>query len=65
MKPLIISLSVAGRGLQGRDDGGNLINVQFKAIGKWHNESPPYNKYMLIKMKKKSNPSSVVLESIH
>jgi hypothetical protein len=32
---------------------GNLTNVQCKAIGNWHNESPLYNEYMLIKMKRK------------
>jgi hypothetical protein len=32
------------------DDEGNLTNVQYKAIQNCHNESPLYNKYILIKM---------------
>jgi hypothetical protein len=54
MEPLAIALSRAGRRLQSRgDDGGNLTNVQYKAIWNWHYESLLYNEYMLIKMKKK------------
>jgi hypothetical protein len=34
------------------DGGDNLTNMQCKDIGKWHNESPLYNEYKLIKMKK-------------
>jgi hypothetical protein len=36
----------------GENSGNNLTNVQCKAIQNWHNESPLYNEYMLIKMKK-------------
>jgi hypothetical protein len=39
MKPLSIALSGAWRGLQQGYGGGNLTNVQYKAIGSWHNES--------------------------
>jgi hypothetical protein len=43
---------------EGGDGGHDLTNVQCKAIGNWHNESPLYNKYMLIKMKKKPTKST-------
>jgi hypothetical protein len=53
MKPLAIALSGSVRGSWGEgDDGGNLANVQCKAIQNCHNESPLYNEYMLIKVKK-------------
>jgi hypothetical protein len=48
-KPLAIALSAAGRGLRRRDGGGDLTNVQCKPIWNCHNESPLYNKYILIK----------------
>jgi hypothetical protein len=32
--------------------GGNLTNVQSKAIQNCHNNPPPFNEYILIKMKK-------------
>jgi hypothetical protein len=36
------------------DSGGNLTNVQCKAIQNCHNESTtPYNEYILIKMREK------------
>jgi hypothetical protein len=35
--------------------GGNLSNVHCKDIWNCHNVSLPYNEYMLIKMKKKTN----------
>jgi hypothetical protein len=40
MKSLAIVLSGLGRELRGRDDGGDLINVQYKPIWNCHNESP-------------------------
>jgi hypothetical protein len=58
MKLHAIALSGAGRGLQwgggrgGEDSGGNLTNVQCKAIQNCHNESPLYNEYILIKIGK-------------
>jgi hypothetical protein len=54
MKPLAISLSGTGRGWQKWGDrGGDLTNVQCKAIQNCHKTYPtPYNEYMLIKMKK-------------
>jgi hypothetical protein len=51
MKLLAIALS-GGREGTGEAGGGNLINVQCKAIRNWHNESPLYNEYILIKMEK-------------
>jgi hypothetical protein len=55
MKPLAIASSGVGIGLHWGDGGANLTNVHCKAIGNWHNESPLYNEYMLIKMGKKDN----------
>jgi hypothetical protein len=43
MKPFEIVLGEVRKGMRGRDGGGNLINVQCKAIQKCHNESPLYN----------------------
>jgi hypothetical protein len=37
-KPLAIALSGMGRGLWG-DSGGDLTDVQCKAIGNWHKET--------------------------
>jgi hypothetical protein len=40
-----------GRALRGRDDGGNVNNVQYKSNQNCHCESPPpplYNEYILI-----------------
>jgi hypothetical protein len=37
----------------GRDGRSDLTNVQCKAIHNCYNESPLYNKYILIKMEKK------------
>jgi hypothetical protein len=44
----------------GGDGWGNLTIVQCKAIGNWHNESPLYNEYMLIKEEKKKRDSDIV-----
>jgi hypothetical protein len=51
---IVIFLSGAGRGLRGRDGRGDLTKVQYKPIWNCHNESPLYNKYILIKRKKGS-----------
>jgi hypothetical protein len=56
-KCLAISLSGAGRGLSGRDGEGDLTNVQYKSTWNYHNESPLYNKYILIKKIKKPSLS--------
>jgi hypothetical protein len=40
-----------GRGLRGRDDEGNVTNVQYKSNWNCHYESPLYNEYILIKNK--------------
>jgi hypothetical protein len=53
MKPLAISLSEVGKGLKGRNGGGDLIDVQYKPIWNCHSESPLYNEYILIKIKKR------------
>jgi hypothetical protein len=47
-----------GRGLRGRDDGGNVNNVQYKCDQNHHFKSPPYNEYILIKIytEKKKHP---------
>jgi hypothetical protein len=41
-----------GRGLRGRDGGGNVNNVHYKPNQNCHHESPLSNKYRLIKKKK-------------
>jgi hypothetical protein len=38
-----------GRGLRGRDDGGNVTNAQYKPNQNCDYEFPLYNKYILIK----------------
>jgi hypothetical protein len=48
-KPLANALSGVVRGLQGRDNGGDVNNVQCKSDRNCHYESPPYNEYILIK----------------
>jgi hypothetical protein len=48
-KPLAIALSGLGRGLWQGDGGGDLTNIQCKAIQNRHNGSPLYNEYMQIK----------------
>jgi hypothetical protein len=35
--------------LRGRDDGGDVTNVQYKSHQNCHCEFPPYNEYILIK----------------
>jgi hypothetical protein len=40
-KPLAIALSEVGRGLKGRDDGGNVNNVHCKSNQNCYYESPP------------------------
>jgi hypothetical protein len=47
-KPLAIALSGVGKGLRGRDNGGNVNNVQYKSNQNCH-YVPPYNEYILIK----------------
>jgi hypothetical protein len=38
-----------GRGLWGRDNGGDVTNVQYKPYWNGHCEFPLYNEYILIK----------------
>jgi hypothetical protein len=40
-KPLAIALSEVGRGLRGRDNGGNVNDVQYKTNWNYHYKSPP------------------------
>jgi hypothetical protein len=40
-KPLVIALSGVGRGLRGRDDGGNVTNAQYKSGRNGHYETTP------------------------
>jgi hypothetical protein len=47
----LLALSGAGKGSRRRDGGDNLTNVQKKPIWNYHNESPLYNEYILIKNK--------------
>jgi hypothetical protein len=47
-KPLAIALGGARIRSRRRDSGSELTNVQYKPIGNCHNESPLYNKYILI-----------------
>jgi hypothetical protein len=49
-EPLAIALSCEKRGLMGRDNGGNVYNVQYKSNWNCHYESPLYNEYILIKI---------------
>jgi hypothetical protein len=45
-----IALSGVGKELRGRDEGGNVTNVQCKSNRNCHYESPPpNNEYILIK----------------
>jgi hypothetical protein len=46
-----------GQGLRGRDDGGNVNNVQYNSYWNYHYEYPPYNEYILIKIYKKYSSS--------
>jgi hypothetical protein len=39
-----------GGGLRGRDEGGNVNNVQYKYNQNCHYEYPLYNEYFLIKI---------------
>jgi hypothetical protein len=49
-RPLAITSSGAGRGLRGREHGGDLTYIQYKPNQNCHYESPPlYNEQILIK----------------
>jgi hypothetical protein len=47
-------------GVEGGDGGGNLTDVQGKAIWNCHNESLLYNEHMLIKITKKNKQKEKV-----
>jgi hypothetical protein len=47
-KLLAIVLSGVGRGLRGRDGGGDLTNLQYKSNWNYQNESPLYNEHIII-----------------
>jgi hypothetical protein len=49
IKPLGIALHEVEKGLSMGNGGGDLTNVQCKAIQNCHNESLLYNEYILIK----------------
>jgi hypothetical protein len=57
-KPPAIALSGVWRGLMGRDNGGNINNVQYKSNWNHHYESPFYNEYILIKIYNKNIQSA-------
>jgi hypothetical protein len=48
-KPLAIALSGARRGLRRKDNGGDLINAQYKPKQNWHHESHPVERVYLNK----------------
>jgi hypothetical protein len=43
MESLAIAIGGAGKGLRGREGGGDLTNVQCKPNWNCHNESPLYD----------------------
>jgi hypothetical protein len=47
-KPLAIALSGAGMGIKGRDEGCNVMNIQYMFNWNFHYEFPLYNEYILI-----------------
>jgi hypothetical protein len=49
-KPLAIALNGVERGRRGRDDGGNVHNIQYKSNQNCQYESSLYNEYILIKV---------------
>jgi hypothetical protein len=49
-KPFAITLSRVGKGVKGREGGGDLNNVQYKTIWNCPNGSPLSNKYTLIQI---------------
>jgi hypothetical protein len=53
-KPLAIASSGTGKGLRGRDNGGDLTNVQYKPVLNCQYESPPPypNKKFIIEKKR-------------
>jgi hypothetical protein len=50
---LLRLLQVRQGGVEVGKWGGTLINIKCKPIWNCYNDSPPYNEYILIKMKKK------------
>jgi hypothetical protein len=53
-KPLAIALSGVEEGLRGRDDRGDVNNVQRKSNWNCHYEPPPSYESILIKIKQKN-----------
>jgi hypothetical protein len=43
-------IALQERGLRGRDNGGNVTNIQRKSNWNCHYESTLYNEYILIKI---------------
>jgi hypothetical protein len=58
MKPLAIALSGGRKSSEEGRLRSDLINVHYKPIQNCQNESPLYNGYILIKMKKRIISSS-------
>jgi hypothetical protein len=61
MKPVEIVLR---GGVKDNDSGGEFTKVHCNHIWKYHNETPLYNKYMLIKCLKKNPPSKSKLSLV-
>jgi hypothetical protein len=60
MKPFAVALSGVGKGMRGRDGGGDLSNVQYKPT--CHNESLLYKEYILIKRLMKKNTQKMLMD---
>jgi hypothetical protein len=54
-KPLAITLSGSREGVEGRDNGGSVNNVQYKSNQNCHYESPPCWIYPIKNLYKKQN----------
>jgi hypothetical protein len=59
-KPVAIALSEVGKGLRGRDNGSNVMNIQYKSNQNCHYKPPMYNEYILkICIKKKTTQRKI------
>jgi hypothetical protein len=63
-KPLATALSGLGRELKGKENGGDLSNVQYKLIWNWHNKFPLHNEYNLIKKEKEKKRRRKLLKGL-
>jgi hypothetical protein len=48
-----------GTELRGRDDGGNVNNMQYKSNQNCHSKSPRHNEYVLIKNYNNNNKTKL------